>query len=68
MSTAFPDFIAKASAAVCGDLQGTLDQVHGHIQSTCTITKGWSKLEGLDMFQSEREGPQDLTELEEAHE
>lgn len=66
VSTAFPDFIAKANAAVCGELQATLDQVHGHVQAISAITDGWSRIEGLDMFRTET-GPQDLAELQEAH-
>lgn len=66
VSTAFPDFLAKANAAVCGDLQSTLDQVHGHVQSITAITQAWSRIEGLDMFNSEV-GPQDLAQLQEAH-
>ena len=65
VSTAFPDFIAKANAAVCGELQATLEQVHGHMHAIATITQSWSRLEGLDMFSEN--GPQDLAELEEAH-
>lgn len=66
MSTAFPDFLAKANAVVCGDLQITLDLVHSHVQSISTITRGWSEIEGLDMFET-ASGPQDLAQLEEAH-
>lgn len=66
VSTAFPDFLAKVNAAVCGDLQSTLHQLHGHVQSITAITQAWSKMEGLDMFHSEA-GPQELAQLEEAH-
>ena len=66
VSTAFPDFLAKANAAVCGDLQNTLDQLHGHVQSITAITEAWSRIDGLDMFHSET-GPQDLAQLQEAH-
>ena len=66
VSTAFPDFIAKANAAVCGELQNTMDQVHGHVRAITAITEGWSKIERLDMFKWNA-GPQDLAELETAH-
>ena len=65
--TAFPDFTAKLNAAVCGDLRSTLDQIHGHIYSICSIVDSWCALEGLDMFQIVTEWPRDLTELEETH-
>lgn len=67
VSTAFPDFIAKANAAVCGELQATVDQVHGHVRSISAITEGWSRIEGLDMFMTDA-GPQDLAQLQETHE
>ena len=66
VSTAFPDFLAKASAAVCGDLQATLDQVHTHTRAVAAITQAWSNMEGLDMFKAAT-GPQELAELEETH-
>ena len=66
VSTAFPDFLAKASAAVCGDLQSTLDQVHGHTEAIVAITRGWSHIQGLDMFQGTT-GPQELAQLVDTH-
>ncbi len=65
LSTAFFDFTAKLSAAVCVELRSTLDQVHDHIYSICDYTDTWNAQEGLDIFDSEQ--PQDLKELHNKH-
>lgn len=67
VDTAFPDFIARLNAAVCGDLRNTLDQIHIRIYSICSIVDSWCALEGLDMFEMETERPRNLQELEEMH-
>ncbi len=46
----FPDFIAKSRAAVCVDLQSTLDEVHCHMTSVGTCVEAWSRVAGLDVF------------------
>ena len=66
VSTAFPDFLAKANAAVCGDLQSTVDQVHGHMEAIACLTRSWAAIEGLDMFRAAT-GPLEIAELEEKH-
>lgn len=65
---AFPDFIAKARAVVCVDLQSTLDEAHQHMAAIQYCVQSWSKAQGLDVFSAERGGVRvDLKQLENQH-